>query len=48
VAVIGRKLLPSPVEVRQTGGALRVDWAPGETVRMTGPAVHVFTGELAL
>jgi diaminopimelate epimerase len=48
VAAISRKLLPSAVEVRQTGGALRVDWAPGESVRMTGPAVHVFTGELAL
>jgi diaminopimelate epimerase len=48
IAAISRRLLPSPVEVRQTGGALSVAWAPGETVRMTGPAVHVFTGELTL
>ncbi|HEY0116628.1 MAG TPA: diaminopimelate epimerase [Allosphingosinicella sp.] len=48
VAAISRKLLPSPVEVRQTGGAILVHWSPGENVRMTGPAVHVFTGELTL
>jgi diaminopimelate epimerase len=48
VAAIARRLLPSPVEVRQTGGAIRVEWAPGQSVRMTGPAVHVFTGEIAL
>jgi len=48
VAAISRKLLPSPVEVRQVGGAIRVDWAPGQSVRMTGPAVHVFTGEIEL
>jgi len=23
---------------------LRIDWASGETIRMTGPATHVFTG----
>jgi diaminopimelate epimerase len=48
VAAIARRLLPSPVEVRQTGGAIRVDWYRGESVRMTGPAVHVFTGEIEL
>lgn len=48
VAAISRKLLPSPVEVRQAGGAVIIAWAPGESVRMTGPAVHVFTGEIAL
>ncbi len=48
VAAIARRLLPSPVEVRQAGGAIRVEWAPGQSVRMTGPAVHVFTGEIAL
>jgi diaminopimelate epimerase len=48
VAAIARKLLPSPVEVRQTGGAISVSWARGESVRMTGPAVHVFTGEIDL
>jgi diaminopimelate epimerase len=48
VAAIARKLVPSPVEVRQIGGAISVSWAPGESVRMTGPAVHVFTGEIDL
>jgi diaminopimelate epimerase len=48
VAAIARKLLPSPVEVRMSGGTLSVSWAPGESVRMTGPAVHVFTGEIDL
>ena len=48
VAAISLKLLPSPVEVRQAGGPITIHWAPGETVRMTGPAVHVFTGEIDL
>jgi diaminopimelate epimerase len=48
IAAIARKHLPSPVEVHQTGGAITVHWAPGESVRMTGPAVHVFTGEIDL
>lgn len=48
VAAIARRLLPSPVAVRQTGGTLSVDWAPGGAVRMTGPATHVFTGEIDL
>jgi len=48
VAAISRKLATSPVEVSQAGGVLRVDWAPGGPIRMTGPAVHVFTGEIDL
>lgn len=48
VAAIARRLLPSPVTVRQAGGAVTIDWAPGGTVRMTGPAAHVFTGEIDL
>ena len=48
VAAIRRKLAPSPVEVRLPGGTLTIDWAPGETIRMSGPATHVFTGELAV
>jgi diaminopimelate epimerase len=48
VAAIARRLLPSPVEVRQAGGAIHVEWAPGQNVRMTGPAVHVFAGEIEL
>lgn len=46
VAAIRRKLVRSPVEVRLPGGTLTIEWAPGETVRMSGPATHVFTGEL--
>jgi len=46
VAAIRRKLAASPVEVRLPGGILTIAWAPGETVRMSGPATHVFTGEL--
>jgi len=46
VAAIRRRLVPSPVEVRLPGGDLTIAWAPGETIRMSGPATHVFTGEL--
>ena len=46
VAAIRQKLVESPVEVRLPGGALIIDWAPGGTIRMTGPATHVFSGEL--
>jgi diaminopimelate epimerase len=48
VAAIRRKLAQSPVEVRLPGGALTIAWAPGETIRMTGAATHVFTGEVEL
>lgn len=47
VAAIGRKLVQSPVEVRLPGGPLTIAWAPGGTIGMSGPATHVFTGELA-
>ena len=47
VAAIRRKLVTSPVEVRLPGGILTIEWAPGQTIRMRGPATHVFTGELA-
>lgn len=46
VAAIRRGLAQSPVEVRLPGGALTIAWAPGGAIRMTGPATHVFTGEL--
>jgi diaminopimelate epimerase len=48
VAAIRRKLVKSPVEVRLPGGVLTIAWTPGETIRMTGTATHVFTGEVAL
>ena len=47
VAAIRQRLVESPVEVRLPGGSLTIDWAPGGTIRMTGPATHVFTGDLA-
>ncbi|MDB5691472.1 MAG: diaminopimelate epimerase [Alphaproteobacteria bacterium] len=48
VAAIGRKLVASPVEVRLPGGSLSIEWAPGESIRMSGPAAHSFSGEVAL
>ena len=46
VAAIRRKLIDGPVEVRLPGGTLIIEWVPGGTIRMSGPATHVFTGEL--
>ena len=48
VAAIRRGLVGSPVEVRLPGGALNVAWAPGGTIRMSGPASFVFSGEMEL
>jgi diaminopimelate epimerase len=48
VAAVRRRIASSPVEVRLPGGSLSIDWSPGGTIRMTGPAAHVFTGEVAL
>ena len=45
VAAIRSKRVTSPVTVSLPGGDLTIAWAPGETIRMTGPATHVFTGE---
>ena len=47
VVAIRRKLAASPVEVRLPGGALSIEWEADGTIRMSGPATHVFTGELA-
>ena len=47
VVAIGKKLVASPVEVRLPGGSLTIAWQPGGTIRMSGPATHVFSGELA-
>ena len=46
VAAIRRRLVESPVEVHLPGGTLSVEWARGGTIRMSGPASHVFTGDL--
>ncbi|MFL6735415.1 MAG: diaminopimelate epimerase [Sphingomicrobium sp.] len=48
VAAIVSKRAQSPVRVTMPGGSLTISWAPGETIRMRGPATHVFTGELDL
>jgi diaminopimelate epimerase len=48
VAAIVQKRAVSPVRVEMAGGSLSVAWAPGETVRMRGPASHVFTSEIDL
>jgi diaminopimelate epimerase len=48
VAAIRRKLVTSPVEVQLPGGTLTIEWSPGEPIRMSGGATHVFTGEIDL
>ncbi|SMF75992.1 diaminopimelate epimerase [Allosphingosinicella indica] len=48
VAAIRRKLVTSPVTVHLPGGALEIDWQPDGTIRMTGPATHVYEGEIDL
>ena len=45
VAAITSKRVVSPVTVTLPGGDLTIAWAPGEAIRMSGPATHVFTGE---
>jgi diaminopimelate epimerase len=48
VAAIRSGRANSGVAVSLPGGALTIDWRPGGTIRMTGPATHVFSGELDL
>jgi diaminopimelate epimerase len=48
VAAIRRGLVASPVEVRLPGGPLTISWAPGESIRMSGPATYVFSGTVDL
>jgi diaminopimelate epimerase len=49
VAGIRRGLLDSPVNVATRGGALSIAWdGEGAPVRMTGPAITVFEGEINL
>lgn len=45
VAAIRSGRVQSPVTVALPGGELVIDWAPGGTIRMTGPATHVYEGE---
>jgi diaminopimelate epimerase len=39
-------LVDSGVTVMLPGGPLVIDWTPGQSLVMNGPAAHVFTGEL--
>ena len=48
VAAIRAGHVTSPVTVALPGGELTIEWEPGGTIRMSGPAVHVFSGEAAL
>ena len=49
VAGIRRGLLDTPVHVATRGGELHIAWeGMGQPVRMTGPAVTVFTGEVTI
>ena len=41
-------LCDSPLTVELRGGPLHIAWAPGTTVRMTGPALRVYTGHVML
>ncbi len=48
VAAIASKRATSPVIIHMPGGNVTVSWAPGEELRMRGPATHVFEGDLDL
>jgi len=48
VAAIRRRLVSSPAVVRLPGGILTIEWAPGGTIRMSGPATLVYEGEVEL
>jgi diaminopimelate epimerase len=48
VAAIQRKLVSGDTTVHLPGGNLDIEWTPGGTIRMTGPATHVFSGEIKL
>ena len=48
VAAIMARRARTPVTVHMKGGDLVIAWAPGEKIRMTGPATHVFSGEIDL
>ena len=48
VAAVQRKLVSGETTVHLPGGDLHILWAPGEAIRMTGPATHVFSGAIEL
>ena len=45
VAAIRRGLVGNRVTVTLPGGDLVIEWSPGKTIRMTGPAAESFRGE---
>ena len=45
VHAMRRKLVDSPVTVALPGGELEIEWQPGGSIRMTGPATESFRGE---
>ena len=47
VAAIRRGLVASPVRVSLPGGDLVIDWQPGGTILMSGPATEAFRGTFA-
>jgi len=44
VAAIGRGLAVSPVTIRLPGGELTINWSPGHSIIMEGPATESFRG----
>ncbi len=48
VAAIVQRKATSPVRVAMKGGELMIAWAPGDPIRMSGAATHVFSGEIDL
>ena len=49
VSGIQKKILDTPVLVSMPGGKLSVDWSgEGTTLKMTGPAVKVFSGHMKI
>jgi diaminopimelate epimerase len=46
VAAVRRKLVEGETVIHLPGGALTIAWAPGEAIRMSGPATHVFSAEI--
>jgi diaminopimelate epimerase len=45
VAAIRSNRVESPVTVALPGGELLIDWTPGGSISMSGPAAHVYSGE---
>lgn len=48
VAAIRSGLTDSIVTVELPGGRLVIEWRPGETIRMSGPATLAYTGQISL